>query len=115
VPIDDAEQLLCFIALGDVEEPCRRVHADDRCSALRQVPGDNALATGQITDAQTLDVADQIEQGWEHEIVDKGTCVDAVVIPLGDLIIRANGHGYSHYHICSPARSSSDKRPVYSF
>jgi hypothetical protein len=70
VPIDDAEQLLCFIALGDVEEPCRRIYPHDRCSDLRQMPGDNSLATGQITDAQTLNVADQIEQGWEHEIVE---------------------------------------------
>src|SRR5205823_5722825 len=67
-----------------------------------------------ITDAQALDVADQIKQGWEHEIVDEGACVDAVVIPLGDLIIGANGHGYSHCHMCSSARSSSDKQPLYS-
>jgi hypothetical protein len=81
VPIDDAEQLLCFIALGDVEELYRCIHTDDRCSALRHMPGDSSLAPGRLTDAQTLDVADRIEQGREHEIVDEGTCVDAVDIP----------------------------------
>src|SRR5205085_8540876 len=114
VLIDDAERLVRLIASGDVEEPCRRVHAENHCCALGQMPGDNALATSQITDAQALDVADQIEQGWAHEIVDEGACVDAVVIPLGDLIIRANGHGYSLCHIRPPASASSDKRPVYS-
>jgi hypothetical protein len=92
VDIRDTQPLTCFSRPGHVQQHAQQIVADHACAPPRQLSGDPPVTTGDIEDAHTLEVPQQIE--YRHCDRVAIAVWPACLIQLGNLVVA----GLDHVH-----------------
>ena len=90
------------MAAGDRQQPGRKIDSHDLCAAPGKVARHAPLAAGEVTYALPGRIGHQrFGRGDIRILADRA--VHPGIVPLGDLIIRAAGHGSSPLLLADPA------------
>src|SRR5258708_16366761 len=91
--IDDAQGFRILILLSNLEHFRGQIHPHHSSSSLRQRAREHALAAGKVTDALSTNIAEQVENGGKNKVMHEHVCLNALVIPVCNLIFAGLSRG----------------------
>src|SRR6266567_1225149 len=102
--VDDTQRFRILILSSNLEHFRGQVHSHYRSSSLCQRAREHALAAGKVTDTLPANIAEQVENGGKDKVMHEAVCLNALVIPVRNLIVAGLGHDFSFQWLVSVAR-----------